>query len=89
VVQNVDFFMHFCVMSSLLSNFIKHLFMYICVYHSVPINIEGYMCSMCIPGKVILGSRYHKYNGIAVEHGACAIHMYVHDTYMYGTISIV
>ena len=39
------------------------------------------------PGKVILGSgMYHTYNGIAVTHGTCAIWMYVHGMYTYGTI---
>jgi len=48
--------------------------------------LELLMCSMHILGKVILGSGYHTYNGIAVAHGACTICMYIHSTYTYGTI---
>ena len=44
------------------------------------------MHGTCKPGKVILGSGYHPYNGIDVAHGAHAIWIYVYGTHTYGTI---
>ena len=38
--------------------------------HVVLINIEGCTCGMHELGKVILGSRYHMYNGVDFTPGS-------------------